>query len=200
MQRSKRRTFTDLEDQSIREGILIYGENWDAIATKLPGRTPKQCHDRYVNYLRIGLKSDPWTPDEDEILIQLHNEIGSKWSKMMNDLPGRSGNDIKNRWHKHLIKRSHKTTLLDSEWDNRQHTSPTINMHQQHYSLPMHQMNYQYSLNNSTPCQNNVKYPKVELNLCAEIGWSDSELLEILEELNMKQVVDPLFSESMIIF
>lgn len=72
---------------------------------KLPGQTLKQCHDRYANYLRDGLKSEPWTQEEDEMLIEMHKEIGPKWVKMMKRLPGRSGNDIKNRWHKHLIKK-----------------------------------------------------------------------------------------------
>lgn len=85
--------------------MLEHGESWEEIAKKLPGQTPKQCHDRYANYLRDGLKSEPWTQEEDEMLIEMHKEIGPKWVKMMKRLPGRSGNDIKNRWHKHLIKK-----------------------------------------------------------------------------------------------
>ena len=71
----------------------------------MTGRTPKQIHDRYVNYLREGLKSEPWTNQEDNILIELFKSFGPKWTKMMKYLPGRSGNDIKNRWHKHLMKK-----------------------------------------------------------------------------------------------
>lgn len=33
-------------------------------------------------------------------------EIGPKWSKMASQLPGRSSNDIKNRWHKHLLRKN----------------------------------------------------------------------------------------------
>lgn len=104
MQRSKRIPFTDDENQIIRDSVKIYGEDWEAIAKKLHGRTPKQIHDRYINYLRDGLKKEPWTKQEDDILIEMYKSIGSKWSKMMTKLPGRSGNDIKNRWHKHLFK------------------------------------------------------------------------------------------------
>lgn len=105
MLKNKRRIFSQLEDQIIREYVNEHGENWDEVAKKLSGRTPKQCHDRYSNYLREGLKTGPWSMEEDEILIKMHYEIGPKWIKMMKYLPGRSGNDIKNRWHKHLIKR-----------------------------------------------------------------------------------------------
>ena len=101
----KRRAFSKLEDESIRQYVAENGENWDEVAKKLPGRTAKQCHDRYSNYLRDGLKTEPWTEEEDAILIAIHNEIGPKWVKMMSQLPGRSGNDIKNRWHKHLVKK-----------------------------------------------------------------------------------------------
>lgn len=100
----KRTLFSEIENKIILEMVETVGEDWEAIAKKLPNRTPKQCHDRYSNYLKDGLKKDPWSKQEDETLIQLFNEFGPKWSKMMNQLPGRSENDIKNRWHKHLVK------------------------------------------------------------------------------------------------
>ncbi|KAK8863949.1 hypothetical protein M9Y10_011643 [Tritrichomonas musculus] len=105
MQKSKRFPFTEQENQIIRQLVKLMGEDWEAISKRLPGRTPKQCHDRYINYLREGLKSGPWSSQEDDILINMYKAIGPKWSKMMVNLPGRSGNDIKNRWHKHLNKK-----------------------------------------------------------------------------------------------
>lgn len=104
MLNAKRFRFTERENYIIIEMVKLYGEDWDAVSKQLPGRTPKQIHDRYRNYLRQGLRNGPWTAKEDEILINMYNAIGPKWSKMMNNLPGRSGNDIKNRWHKHLYK------------------------------------------------------------------------------------------------
>lgn len=106
MQKTKRFPFTESENQVIKDLVKRIGEDWEAISKKLPGRTPKQCHDRYINYLREGLKNDPWSSQEDETLINMYNAIGPKWTKMMIHLPGRSGNDIKNRWHKHLMKKS----------------------------------------------------------------------------------------------
>ena len=108
MHKSKRSFFTNQENSFIKELVRKIGEDWETIAKKMPGRTPKQIHDRYVNYLREGLKSEPWTKQEDDILLNLYKAIGPKWSKMMAHLPGRSGNDIKNRWHKHLNKSSIK--------------------------------------------------------------------------------------------
>ena len=105
MLKTKRYPFTDRENLIIVQLVNFYGEDWDTISKQLPGRTAKQIHDRYHNYLRQGLRNSPWTDREDEILIRMYNAIGPKWSKMMNNLPGRSGNDIKNRWHKHLFKK-----------------------------------------------------------------------------------------------
>lgn len=102
--KSKRLLFSKEENEIIKEGVRLHGKDWDEISKKLPGRTPKQIHDRYINYLREGLKSEPWTEIEDEILIRMYHSLGPKWTKMMNSLPGRSGNDIKNRFHKHLNK------------------------------------------------------------------------------------------------
>ena len=104
MQRNKRNLFTKEEDEKIKEIVRNIGEDWSVVSKHLHGRTPKQCHDRYMNYLREGLTTNPWTQSEDDLLMKLYAEIGPKWSTMLKQLPGRSGNDIKNRWHKHLLK------------------------------------------------------------------------------------------------
>lgn len=110
---SKRFRFTVKENYIIVQMVRLYGEDWNIISKQLPGRTPKQIHDRYQNYLRQGLKNSPWTSEEDEILMSMYKMIGPKWSKMMKNLPGRSSNDIKNRWHKHLIKKYNDKEMED---------------------------------------------------------------------------------------
>ena len=115
MIKSKKIPFTEQENLIIQNSVKLLGEDWHEISKKLHGRTPKQIHDRYINYLREGLKNGPCTNQEDEILIKMYRIIGPKWTKMMSNLPGRSGNDIKNRWHKHLIKRPYLQSEINYE-------------------------------------------------------------------------------------
>jgi hypothetical protein len=79
-------------------------DSWSDISHRIPGRTPRQCRDRYSNYLLDSLCMNPWTPEEDAIICQQFREIGPHWVQIAVLLNGRSGNHVKNRWHKHLSK------------------------------------------------------------------------------------------------
>jgi hypothetical protein len=68
-------------------------------------RNPRQCRHRYNNYLIDEHQLLPWTQDEEAILVATFQELGPKWVQIATRLPGRTGNDVKNRWHKHIMKR-----------------------------------------------------------------------------------------------
>jgi hypothetical protein len=100
-----RRKFTQEEDLKLRSLVESLGMNsWDEIAGYLPGRNGRQCRDRHKNYLVDSLVTLPWTPEEDAIVIQKFHQIGPKWVEIGKLLSGRSGNNVKNRWHKRLCK------------------------------------------------------------------------------------------------
>ncbi|KAK8840207.1 hypothetical protein M9Y10_031151 [Tritrichomonas musculus] len=101
-----RNHFTKEEDEKIKELVKIFGtHNWILISEFMVGRTPKQIRDRYSNYLIPGIFLGEWSKEEDELLIKLYGEYGSKWSIIQTFFPKRSTNSIKNRWHYFLNKK-----------------------------------------------------------------------------------------------
>ena len=41
----------------------------------------KQCRERWHNQLRPEIKRDPWTGDEEDILIEAHRRLGNKCAR-----------------------------------------------------------------------------------------------------------------------
>lgn len=102
----KRQKFTPQEDDKLKYLISENGtHNWNIISQEMPGRSAKQCRDRYCNYLSAPHSNLPWRTEEDQILLSLLSVIGTKWVEISRYLPGRSGPNVKNRWYKHLNKK-----------------------------------------------------------------------------------------------
>jgi hypothetical protein len=68
------------------------------MATGIPGRTGKQCRERWTNRLDPALNHEMWTPQEDATLLYQQKAKGNCWSKITTFLPHRSANALKNRW------------------------------------------------------------------------------------------------------
>ncbi|GJV04589.1 putative homeodomain-like protein [Tanacetum coccineum] len=104
----KKGAWSEDEDNKLRAYVQRYGHwNW-RLLPKFAGlsRSGKSCRLRWVNYLRPDIKHGNFTKEEEDVIIELHKKIGNKWSEMAAYLPGRSDNEIKNRWHTHLKKRA----------------------------------------------------------------------------------------------
>lgn len=59
-----------------------------------------------MNYLRPGIKRGSFTPEEDDLIIQLHSVHGNRWSFIATELKGRTDNEIKNHWNSHLKRKT----------------------------------------------------------------------------------------------
>ncbi|OMJ73975.1 hypothetical protein SteCoe_27223 [Stentor coeruleus] len=101
----KIKLWTKEEDLMLRDLTEGFGgRNWKKISSSLKifyniTRTPKQCSERWKNYLNGSLKRSEFSHMEIEKMLSLHMEYGNKWSKIANFLPGRSSNQIKNYFH-----------------------------------------------------------------------------------------------------
>ncbi|RZC08241.1 Transcription factor MYB35 [Glycine soja] len=68
-------------------------------------RCGRSCRIRWTNYPRPDLKDDNFTTQEEDLIIKLHAAIGSRWSIIAQQLPGRTDTDVKNYWNSKLKKK-----------------------------------------------------------------------------------------------
>ncbi|KAL4298233.1 hypothetical protein GQ457_12G006060 [Hibiscus cannabinus] len=98
----KKGLWTEEEDAKILAYVSKHGTgNWTAGLR----RCGKSCRLRWTNYLQPDLKRESFTPQEEELIIRLHAAIGSRWSLIAQQLPGRTDNDVKNYWNTKLKKK-----------------------------------------------------------------------------------------------
>jgi hypothetical protein len=95
-----RYVFTAKEDQVLEVYINQLGtDSWDLIAKNLPGRTPRQCRERWFTYLSPDINRSPWSAEEDGLLFDLMPVHGRKWGTFVGLFCNRTQNNIKNRWN-----------------------------------------------------------------------------------------------------
>ena len=106
-EKQKRGPWTKKEDETLLTVVKKYGaQNWTYLSQFIPLRVGKQCRERYYNHLDPNVRREPWSSEEDELIIKYHDMYGNKWtdiSKAINN--GRPPNSIKNRWNSTLKRR-----------------------------------------------------------------------------------------------
>ena len=100
-----RNKFSPEEDKKLKMLVKKHGKkNWEEISKHMNNRTGRQCRDRYCNYLAKDFTHESWKPEEDMAILKLYETYGNHWVEISKHLEGRSGNSVKNRWHKKLSK------------------------------------------------------------------------------------------------
>ena len=77
---------------------------WAQCAHLIPGRSGKQCRERWFNNLNPNVKKGDWTPEEDDLIFKLYVNYGSSWSKIAQHFKDRTENSIKNRFYSTIRK------------------------------------------------------------------------------------------------
>ncbi len=98
----------DEDDNLFRAAEKFAGTRWKAIAALIPGRTRKQCWNRWQyaldrSIVRISERTGAWLTDEDNKLVSTvgkHN--GKNWIEIAALVPSRTKRQCMDRWHKVL--------------------------------------------------------------------------------------------------
>mmetsp|Transcript_8618 Transcript_8618/g.22679 ORF Transcript_8618/g.22679 Transcript_8618/m.22679 type:complete len:185 (-) Transcript_8618:592-1146(-) len=96
-------SWTKEEDDLLLSLIERFGAaSWSRYAAEYFNgqRTGSALRSRYYNNLIPGRDPHrPWSEEEDALLLRRQQEIGNNWVQIAEELPARSGNDAKNRYH-----------------------------------------------------------------------------------------------------
>ena len=101
-------SFTPMEDEALREILKTHGpENWDHIASMLPGRTRQQCKSRWYRYLKPKrvdetdekINVGAFSAEENDRLAQGVEQLGAgHWFEIAKVVRTRTPLQCKDRW------------------------------------------------------------------------------------------------------
>ena len=186
--RCYRYPWTEEEDYLLIQCVQKFGvKNWKVISENIPGRTGKQCRQRWLYNLSPDIQKRKWTAEEDEILMSTQKEVGNKWTLIRKKLPGRSENDVKNRYHSIMNRLNTR---------NKKEERMTRNNSQNSFILPpsvvypiFEQSDHVLSVvNQNVPSM----YPSSN-EVCKDIPW----VSELSTQFTDDVLINPLLEESL---
>ncbi|EAX97211.1 Myb-like DNA-binding domain containing protein [Trichomonas vaginalis G3] len=94
-----KRKWSPEEDRILMKQIKETGPlMWDQIARHIPGRSGKQCKERWITVLDPNINRQDWSAEEDSRLLKFHKMYGNKWATISSHMKGRSSISVKNRF------------------------------------------------------------------------------------------------------
>ncbi|XP_076889086.1 transcription factor MYB77-like [Bidens hawaiensis] len=110
--------WTPAEDAMLRQlsnETVGPNKDWEHISRSIPGRTPMSCKKRWHDHLSPAVLHDPFTPEEDRVILWAHANIGRKWARIARSLIGRTGNSVRNNWRYQMRRKYSSMTNIELE-------------------------------------------------------------------------------------
>jgi hypothetical protein len=91
--------FAPEEDSILCRFVLNSGTRaWDHAASLLPGRTARQCRDRWRHYLQGTYPNSSWTDFENTLFWKVVALAGPKWNEILPLFRGKTQSDLRRHW------------------------------------------------------------------------------------------------------
>ena len=177
--------WTEAEDKMLHDMAAKHkAKHWEfvaeAVASVSSGRvskkSAKQCRERWHNHLNPGIKTEPWSTEEEAVLFRLHRLYGNKWSDISHKMTGRTDNAVKNYFFCKLRKiiRCVKNEVVSPEFvDSSEHASQSA-------YLLAHLFKYYVS---EEHCENVIKFITPYVRRRKNLG--DKYILDSIKEANI---------------
>ena len=96
---ARSRIFTKEEDMKLIKIVNLVGkDNWFIVGKLMETKSGRECKDRWMHVLNPKGPINSWTYEEDLLLVKLFSLYGPKWTRIGQNIPGRTVNSIRNRW------------------------------------------------------------------------------------------------------
>ena len=96
---------------------------WDEIAAYFPERTWRAVQARYLKLTRDPSvpkkkrkKAERWTPEEEELLVELRDGLGLPWNDIDQHFPNRAWKALERKYYQLKRGRPAPKTILDESW------------------------------------------------------------------------------------
>ena len=114
-----REPFSGEDDIKLVMLVRIYGtNNWKRIANEFKNRNPRQCKDRWEYFICPSMNKNPWTKEEEDILVQKYQEYGSRWKVIAKFLPNRTHINVRNKMNK-ILRHEEKSSKQSPEQETK---------------------------------------------------------------------------------
>lgn len=93
------------------------GKNWKSIAKLVSGRSATQCSQRWRRIQPYKARQ-PWTKDEDKLILSLIDKYGSNWCLIASMIEGRTGKQVRERFLNKLDKNINRAKFSEEDDDH----------------------------------------------------------------------------------